>query len=160
MRDKLIGTLIGMARACENKEKTVHTNEFFVKGLFLAATAACQKQNVLEEMVREVQKEKYRIVPDCEHCASPCGNTSDYDLNQLYQEEEPVRSVKFALLDGILSLAAKMDDTVWQQVPKEVCFYFHKVLCMISYDLEETILQNCLSELGSMHILCKKGGLL
>lgn len=75
--------------ACENKEKTVHTNEFFVKGLFLAATAACQKQNVLEEMVREVQKEKYRIVPDCEHCASPCGNTSDYDLNQLYQEEEP-----------------------------------------------------------------------
>ena len=54
MRDKLIGTLIGMARACENKEKTVHTNEFFVKGNSGLPETECVRRNGTGSAKRKV----------------------------------------------------------------------------------------------------------
>ena len=39
-------------------------------------------------------------------CQNPCGNTDDYDMNNLWNDNEDIRSLKSLILFGIRGMAA------------------------------------------------------
>ena len=57
-------------------------------------------------MIREVRAEKERLVPDCSKCQSPCGKTDEYDMQQLWNADEDIRSLKSLILFGIRGMPA------------------------------------------------------
>ena len=101
--DKIISALIGLARACGSNPKTENTDALVIKAL---AFPEGGDDSAISRMVEAIHEEKFTISPGCATCASPCGNTSDYDLSLLYQAQEDVRTVKLVILAALRKAAA------------------------------------------------------
>ena len=87
IRQKLTGAVIGLARTCENNEKTENTNRVFLEALTVAGDWSASIFD-MSEMLEKVRNEKYTVSPGCVTCAAPCGNTDDYDMENLWKESE------------------------------------------------------------------------
>ena len=94
LQDELTGALIGLAKACGNNPRTEDTTHILIEGLFTTITNVNFNDETLREMIAKVHAEKERVVPNCATCASPCGNTSDYDMKEIWEADEDIRSLK------------------------------------------------------------------
>lgn len=90
MQDELTGALIGLAKACGNDLYGEETTRIIIEGLFTTVTNVSFHDGALKEMIEKVKREKERIVPNCAACFAPCGNTDDYDMNQLWNDQKAV----------------------------------------------------------------------
>ena len=104
-RDRLIGALIGIARAVAGNEHLISDSaDKIVREGLRASLTDCGDES-LAALIRRVEEEKRRLIPHCYECASPCGKNSDYDMRLLWTAGEEVRSRKVLLLSGIQGLA-------------------------------------------------------
>ena len=108
LQDKLTGSLIGLARATEGNEYMLSdsTATVVVEGLFATLTNVNFDNDALLALLDRVEIEKKKLVPDCFHCASPCGRNNDYDMDKLWNAQEDIRSLKSLILFGIRGVAA------------------------------------------------------
>ena len=108
LQDKLTGSLIGLARATEGNEHMLSdsTAAVVVEGLFATLTNVNFDNDALLALLDRVEIEKKKLIPDCFHCASPCGRNNDYDLTRLWNAQEDIRSLKSLILFGIRGVAA------------------------------------------------------
>ena len=108
LQDKLTGSLIGLARATEGNEHMLSdsTAAVVVEGLFATLTNVNFDNDALLALLDRVEIEKKKLIPDCFHCASPCGKNNDYDLTRLWNAQEDIRSLKSLILFGIRGVAA------------------------------------------------------
>ena len=97
IRQKLTGAVIGLARTCENNEKTENTNRVFLEALTVAGDWSASIFD-MSEMLEKVRNEKYTVSPGCVTCAAPCGNTDDYDMENLWKESEEIGAFKNTIL--------------------------------------------------------------
>ena len=72
IRQKLTGAVIGLARTCENNEKTESTDRVFLEALTMAGDWSASIFD-MSEMLEKVRNEKYTVSPGCVTCAAPCG---------------------------------------------------------------------------------------
>ena len=77
-RDRLLGALIGLARATVNEPKTEDTDHVLAAGLRQAARADAA-EDALRRMQDIVETEKHRVAPNCATCTMRCGNTDNYE---------------------------------------------------------------------------------
>ena len=100
LQDKLTGALIGLARATEGNDHVVSdsTAATIVEGLF--ATLVFDNDALLAIMDR-VDAEKRKLVPECYNCTSSCGRNNDYDMQNLWNAQEDIRSLKSLILCGV-----------------------------------------------------------
>ena len=75
--DGILSALIGLVGACGGNPKTANTDKVIVKAL---AFPLLHPEEDVSGTVEAVRAEKNAVAPHCAHCASPCGNTSDYDM--------------------------------------------------------------------------------
>ena len=103
LQDKLTGALIGLARALDGDPglATAQTNELVIESLFMTLTNVNFDNDSIQAQIDRVHREQSGLVPQCAACASPCGKNEDYDMNQLWQAEENIRSLKSLLLFGL-----------------------------------------------------------
>ena len=108
LQDELTGVLIGLARATFGNEEhvTAQTDDLVREALFTTVTNVNFTNESIRELIDRVQKEKNRLVPSCSACASACGRTDDYDMQNLWTADEDVRSLKSLILFGIRGMAA------------------------------------------------------
>ena len=107
LQDKLIGALIGLARAAgTGGGATEKIYKLLIKGLFTTITNANFNEETIKKLIGEVHAEKEKLVPNCGACASSCGRTDDYDMTALWDANEDVRSLKSLILFGIKGMAA------------------------------------------------------
>ena len=108
IQDKLTGSLIGLARATEGNEHMLSesTAAVVVEGLFATLTNVNFDNNALLGILGKVEIEKQKLVPECFRCAAPCGRNNDYDLQDLWNAQEDIRSLKSLILFGIRGVAA------------------------------------------------------
>ena len=123
--DSIISALIGLVGAVSNNGKTEQTDSVIRKA-FLCLTDAGSE----EEMVQKIHAEKFIIAPDCATCLNPCGNTSDYDMAQIYAADVKVISEKRDLIEAICK---KMG--LSENVPEEV----YQGIAYLGYDLEPEV---------------------
>ena len=134
LQDELTGALIGLARATEGNEHLINerTEEIILEGLFATLTNVNFNNDSLKELIKKVEEEKKRLIPDCFSCESSCGRNNDFDMESLWQEQEDIRSLKSLILFGIRGVAAyAYHAAVLGYKDKEVQDFFYKALFAI-----------------------------
>ena len=119
-KDKLTGMLIGLARATYGNDDIITPDTYPV---MIKALAVDDSQ--ADEMMKAVEEEKYRIVPDCAVCPVKCGRNEDYDLEQLDSLPLEEKEIKLTLLETVRRLAKCVKTT-----DSETNSYLTKALMM------------------------------
>ena len=146
LQEKLLGALIGIARATEGSEHLISpsSTEVLIDGLLATGNTAADDATLLE-LLRRAEEEKRKMVPNCFECACPCGRTSDYDFSRLHREPEETRSLKFRLLAGIRDISSR------PSLEKDAEDFLYKALIVIGMeDFPVDALRNVLSEMEAL----------
>ena len=140
--NKIISALIGLVGACNNNPKTENTDRAVIKALAFtrARSEVCEVSNeTIQALIEEIHTEKYTVAPGCAACQTPCGNTSDYDMNRIYEAEMELRDLKLEILSAVEELAADIYSRKRvDALSAEFMEFFYKTLLYISFDMEKT----------------------
>lgn len=106
LQDKLTGALIGLARTAKENEDliTEKTDRLVIEGLFTTITNVNFNNETISALIRRVEAEKERFVSECGNAS--CGGNNNYDMNELWDANEDIRSLKSLILFGIRGIAA------------------------------------------------------
>lgn len=158
LQDKLTGALIGLARATEGNENLVNstTDRLVMEGLFTTITNVNFNNETITELIQKVESEKDRLVPKCFCCSSACGKNDNFDMNELWNADEDIRSLKSLILFGIRGVAAYAyhADVLGYQ-DEEVNKFFYKALFAIGmkdWGMEELL--PIVLEVGEINLKC------
>lgn len=155
LQDELTGALIGLAKACENNPYTEKTTQLIIEGLFTTITNVNFNDETIQNLIERIRIEKQNIVPNCVSCASPCGNTDDYKMNNLWNDNEDIRSLKSLILFGIRGMAAyAYHAMVLNYKNEEVNQFFYKALSVLGYEFEQSDLLQVVLEVGEVNLKC------
>ena len=156
LQDELTGALIGLARAVDGAETiSKRTGQVIIEGLFTTVTNVSFDNAAIEKMIREVRAEKERLVPDCGKCQSPCGKTDEYDMQQLWNANEDIRSLKSLILFGIRGMAAyAYHANVLNFEDAEVNRFFCEALFKIGYEESMEALLPTVLKVGEINLKC------
>ena len=156
LQDELTGALIGLARAVNDAETiSKRTGQLIIEGLFTTVTNVSFDNTAIETMIRKVRAEKERLVPDCSSCQSPCGRTEEYDMQQLWNADEDIRSLKSLILFGIRGMAAyAYHANVLNYEDAEVNRFFCEALFKIGYEERMEELLPAVLKVGEINLKC------
>lgn len=156
LQDELTGALIGLARATEGTAvPTQTTYQVMLEGLFTTITNVSFDNDAINNMMKKVREEKEKLVQSCSRCQTPCGKNDEYDMNDLWNDNEDIRSLKSLILFGIRGVAAyAYHAKVLGYSDEEVNKFFCEALFMIGYgDSLETLLPVVL-KVGEINLKC------
>lgn len=108
--NKIIGAVIGLLGAVGNHQKTEDTDSVIIKAL-----AFCREGNESfsrekeDEIYQMVVKEKNIISPGCSSCSTPCGNTSEFDLQQMEKFDDQSKALALEMIQYICESASDFD---------------------------------------------------
>lgn len=150
LQDKLTGALIGLARATFGNEYNVSasTDKITMEGLFTTITNVNFNNETISKMIQRVEEEKKKL--------SSCGKTDDYDMKNLWNTDEDIRSLKSLILFGIRGMAAyAYHASVLGYTDADVNKFFYKALFAIGMDdwgMEELL--PIVMEVGEVNLKC------
>ena len=145
LRKELLGALIGLAKTCGNNPKTEHTDRIIIEGLVAVHTESFEEE-MLKKKLEMVRQEKHIVAPNCSTCASPCGNTSEYDLELLNEDE--CRELKEQMLRDIQETAVEFYRAMMVGIDvSEHMEIFFKVLEVVTYQMEAQMLEEIMREI-------------
>lgn len=101
-RDRLLGELIGLARATEGNAHLITAAVADVAAEVLCAEAADP-----DALLRRIDETKRAMIPDCYACASPCGRNNAHDLSRWGEEPAEIHGLKQNLLALLRRKAAE-----------------------------------------------------
>lgn len=155
-QDELTGALIGLARAARgDTEPDEDTYRIIIEGLFATVTNVNFDDQAICKMTEAVRKEKERLIPQCNSCGSPCGQNEEYDMKELWTEEENVRSLKSLILFGIRGMAAyAYHALVLGYRDNEVNEFFCEALFRIGYEDTVEKLLPVVLKVGEINLKC------
>lgn len=137
--DKLIGALVGLARAVETDLCliTEPLNELVKKCLKAAGTESGKEQNELALLIEEVHLAKANVAPDCAKCTSPCGRTNDYDMKLLRGEkDDDIKNSKLRIISLLHNISAL------GKAENNSSIYLYSALCAVGSDYNLPYLQS------------------
>lgn len=102
---KLIGELVGIARATDGNEHLISESSTALIREALCASVSSEAE--LNRFLSRAEEVKRSMVPDCFLCANPCGRTAAFDLHELEMLGEAERTAKKRILDNLLSSTAE-----------------------------------------------------
>ena len=156
LQDELTGALIGLARAADNApDVNAGTWRTMIEGLFTTVTNVNFNEKAVREMIDRVHAEKARLVPNCAACAASCGRTDDYDMAQLWNAQEDIRSLKSLILFGVRGMAAYAHHAlVLGYTDEEVNRFFAKALLAVGDDWDMNGLLPIVMAVGEKNLKC------
>ena len=156
LQDELTGALIGLARAAAgNSPATQDTWRLMIEGLFTAVTNVNFNEETIRELICQVRAEKDRLISNCAACVSRCGHNDDYDMKQLWNAQEDVRSLKSLILFGVRGMAAYAHHAmVLGYTDDEVNHFFAKALFAVGEDWGMDELLPIVMEVGEKNLRC------
>lgn len=155
LQDELTGALIGLARAWEGQEASSEALELMQEGLFATLTNVNFDDKSLKELIERVRICKSQTGENCQECDSPCGRMEDYDVKNIWEAEEDIRSLKSLLLFGLRGMAAyAYHARILGYREKEVDTFFAKALFLLGEDLSMEELLPVVMETGAVNLKC------
>lgn len=156
LQDELTGALIGLARSIDSEGPLAEPVwKLMIEGLFATITNVDFNAETIESLICRVHREKEALSPMCAGCGSPCGKTSDYDLSNLWEAQEDIRSLKSLILFGIRGMAAYAYHAMvlgyWDE---ELNRFFARALFAIGEDWTMGQLLPLVMEVGKQNLTC------
>lgn len=96
LQDALTGELIALAQAADGRALTADTHKIMLEGLFTTVTNVNFNPETIRFQIRTVREEALRLSP----------SASAYDMRNLWQAQEDIRSLKSLILFGLRGMAA------------------------------------------------------
>lgn len=109
MNGEVLSALVALARAAEGNEWNITAD---TRGLITEAIN--DDGGNTESLLKRIEDERKRLVPDCFHCASPCGRTAPYDLEGFINADEETKKAKQILLSSLKEVSGKGDDLIFR----------------------------------------------
>lgn len=125
MNPKIISALVGLSGACGNNGKTEYTDSIVMNALL-----NCYSSDNEDAIISAIKEEKYTISPNCKTCPTPCGNTSDYDMEKFLQNIE-LKAIKEELIKETVSLVTRLHNSGTTELPEEI----YKAISYFGYEL-------------------------
>lgn len=157
LQDKLTGALIGLARCTDAQDvrPTSQTARLIIEGLFATLTNVNFDEAALTRLYDAVQAEKKILAPSCEDCADPCGRKGDYDMSELWNAQEDIRSLKSLILFGLRGVAAyAYHALVLGYTDDAIANGIYKGLFYVGEDLTMEQLLPEVLEVGKLNLAC------
>ena len=156
LQDELTGALIGLARATDGDTPvSADTWLLLIEGLFTTVTNVNFNEKTIRELIDRVHAEKARLIPNCSACASRCGRNDDYDMAELWNAQEDVRSLKSLILFGVRGMAAYAHHAlVLGYTDDAVNRFFAKALFAVGEDWGMDELLPIVMEVGEKNLQC------
>ena len=155
LQDELTGALIGLAKTTYNSERDAETDELIIKGLFTTVTNVNFNQESISAQIDAVHDKKNRLSPNCAACVEKCGNTDDYDMQNIWKDNEDIRSLKSLVLFGIRGMAAYAYHAMVLGYREEVVNAFLcEALAQLSCDLSADELLPLVLKVGEVNLKC------
>lgn len=155
--NELTGSIIGLAKACKMNIRQTAVTRLLMEGLITTIADAGFADQALSDMLLRVRREKDRIAPGCAVCKSVCGNTSDYNINNIWAADEDIRFLKYLILSSIKGIAVyALPAMVKGDQNEKINEFFYKALSIISYDLTMEDLLPVAEEAAEMNLICKE----
>ena len=157
LQDELTGALIGLARATEGNEAklTKRTHDMVTEGLFATLTNVNFDDEALRKMIAALHEEKERLVPRCGECADSCGRNEDYNVENIWNAQEDLRSVKSLILFGLRGLAAyAYHASVLGYRDENIYKFLYRALFSLGEDKDVQELLPVAMEVGKVNLDC------
>ena len=166
MEDKLLGALIGLAKSTANTAPVESTLETLVDGLALLYR---EKENLcveddannsalnceLTQMTDRVHEEKFKLVPDCALCQSPCGNTSDYDASLFRESQASNQKLNLEIIAGLEKIAYSIRQKKAElSLDDDISGLLFRALAVTSFDWAENDLLELKAEVDKYLLIC------
>ncbi|WP_207302958.1 hydroxylamine reductase [Bacilliculturomica massiliensis] len=104
LQDELTGALIGLARACRDREPEPELCRLVVEGLFATVTNVNFNDAVIREMTEKINCARAAVSGGPTDAGS--GAEGNYRMEELWNADEDIRSLKSLILFGIRGMAA------------------------------------------------------
>ena len=145
LQDALTGALIGLARTCQHATPTAQTYRLLIEGLFTTVTNVNFDVTTIQSLIDAVHNENARL-----------GNTdSDYDVQQIWNADEDIRSLKSLILFGMRGMAAYAYHALMLgKTDAAVNAFFIKGLAALGEDLDKDTLLPLVLETGKVNLAC------
>jgi len=146
LQDELTGALIGLARTATANAPTSKTNRIILEGLFTTITNVNFDVATIQLMIDKVNAEKDAISPN---------SAANYDVEQIWNDNEDVRSLKSLILFGIRGIAAYAYHALMlDYTDKEVDAFFLKALTALGENWGMNELLPIVMETGKANFAC------
>lgn len=155
LQDELTGALISLARAADGTKPSESTHKVMMEGLFTTITNVNFDGEKVKEVTERVRAEKAKLVPECGCCSSDCGRNDEYDMAQVWDGNEDVRSLKSLILFGLRGMAAyAYHALVLGYSNDEVNDFFYKGMFAVGEDWGMDELLPLVMETGKANLKC------
>jgi hydroxylamine reductase len=146
LQDELTGALIGLARTASANAPTAKTARIILEGLFTTITNVNFDVVTIQAMVDKVNAEKAAISTKA---------AANYDVEQIWNDNEDVRSLKSLILFGIRGMAAYAYHALMLgYTSDEVDAFFLKALSALGEDWGMAELLPIVMETGKANLTC------
>ncbi len=159
LQDELTGALIGLARVIDGFDKIDEKEakkayKLLIDGLFTTITNVNFNAQTLTKMIGDVHNEKTKLASGCETCADAC-EQGDYDMTELWNADEDIRSLKSLILFGLRGVAAYAHHAmVLGYEDDSVNKFFVEALVAIGKDFGMDDLLPIVMEVGEKNLKC------
>ena len=145
-QDELVGALIGLARAAKSGNPTAHTDELVMKGLFTTLTNVNFDDVTIKKIKTEIETEKGRINSE---------KFEDYDMENIWDDHEDIRSLKSLILFGIKGMSAyAYHSLVLGKTDREVNSFFYEALYSLGEKKKPEELLELVLRTGEVNFKC------
>lgn len=144
-RDDIFGALIGLVGATSNSGKTADTDRIVAEAVLAVSKYDDKKsKDEINEVIKKIHDEKYRISPGCASCSVPCGNTSDRDMTGFWDCSDEEKSWKLDIMEMLGNIAEKYIDGSMPQLSEP----FYRGIFYLGYDMNEEMYKDVKAELS------------
>lgn len=149
LQDELTGALIALARVAGDNELPADINRTMIEGLFTTITNVSFDNSAIQKQIAKTEQAKTGLM------AANLGNSDNYNMAELWQANEDIRSLKSLILFGIRGIAAyAYHAMVLGYTNDQVNRFFYKALRVIGENLGADELLPVVMETGQINLKC------
>ena len=147
LQDNLTGALIGLARAAKGSDElSDNIYKTIIEGLFTTLTNVSFDNESIQNQIDLVKAEKEKLSG---------GNGEDYPMNNLWEGDADVRSLKSLILFGIRGMAAYAYHALMLgYTDRDVNEFFCEALCKIGSEDSTDDLLPTVMKVGEVNLKC------
>lgn len=109
----------------------------------------------LTQMTDRVHEEKFKLVPDCAVCQSPCGNTSDYDASLFRESQASNQKLNLEIIAGLEKIAYSIRQKKAKlNLDDDISRLLFRALAVTSFDWAEDDLLELKAEVDKYLLIC------
>lgn len=149
LQDELTGALISLANACRNTDPSDRRTHLILEGLFTTVTNVNFNEQTIRDLIARTDREIALIG------GLPLSLPGHYDMNQIWDADEDIRSLKSLILFGIRGMAAyAYHAMVLGYENAAVNQFFYEALSALSLEASMEELLPLVLKVGEVNLSC------